>query len=156
LASRLNTALDQSDPASRTTVATLTAELKAQVSRRLAGRWTQPPRWLEQARSIVRDDTNAGVCQIADRVGVHRVHLARAFRDHYGASVSVYARQVRLARAQRLLCTTHLPLSRVAFEAGFADQAHLTRVLRRATGTTPGTLRRTALHGFNTTSHAAG
>ncbi|HVH12448.1 MAG TPA: helix-turn-helix domain-containing protein, partial [Longimicrobium sp.] len=42
------------------------------------------------------------------------------------------------------VASSGLPLARVALEAGFADQAHLTRELRRETGITPGALRRVA------------
>jgi AraC-like DNA-binding protein len=35
-----------------------------------------------------------------------------------------------------------VPLSQVAYAAGFADQSHLTRTFRRATGYTPGLYRR--------------
>jgi AraC family transcriptional regulator len=62
----------------------------------------------------------------------------------------VYARQVRIRTAQRLLLATDTPLAQVAAHAGFADQAHLTRVLRAALGNTPGRLRRSGLHRFNT------
>jgi AraC-like DNA-binding protein len=34
------------------------------------------------------------------------------------------------------------PLADVALMAGFADQSHMTRALRRSTGTTPAGLRR--------------
>jgi AraC family transcriptional regulator len=89
------------------------------------------------------------VSELADEAGVHRVHLARTFREHYGVSVSRYARQVRVQSALRLLSLGSLPLSRVALEAGFADQSHLTRTMRDAVGSTPAAIR-SMLHPFKT------
>jgi AraC family transcriptional regulator len=80
---------------------------------------------------------------------VHRVHLARTFRDHYGVAVTRYSRSVRVQSALSLLTSSGFSLSRLAAETGFADQSHLTREVRAATGITPGALR-TMLHPFKT------
>ena len=69
---------------------------------------------------------------------------ARAFRRAYGVPVTEYARRLRVRAAADRVASTEQPLARIACEAGFADQAHLTRELRRATGLTPGALRRAA------------
>jgi AraC family transcriptional regulator len=79
--------------------------------------------------------------QLAECAGVHRVHLARVFRDHYGVSVSTYIRKVRVQNALALMARRSMSLSELAFTAGFADQSHLTREIRAATGETPGMLR---------------
>lgn len=123
-----------------------TAELLAQVRRRLEGRWSGPaPRWLEHARELLHDAaTPPSLGRLATAVGVHRVTLARAFRDHYGTSVGAYARRLKLERARRLLVRGELPPAEVAASTGFADQAHLTRACRAAFGVTPGGLRATA------------
>src|SRR6266699_3160610 len=49
----------------------------------------------------------------------------------------------RLERARMLLETTAATLSDIAQRTGFADQAHFTRLFKRAFGTTPGALART-------------
>jgi AraC family transcriptional regulator len=51
--------------------------------------------------------------------------------------------------ALSLLTSSEFSLSRLAAETGFADQSHLTREVRAATGITPGALR-TMLHPFKT------
>lgn len=122
------------------------AELLAQIRRRQEGRTPlPPPRWLIRARELLHDvHPPPALGALAGLVGVHRVTLARAFRDHFGCAVGTYARRVRLERARRLLARDDLPLAAVAAAAGFADQAHLTRACRAAFGNTPGGLRRTA------------
>jgi AraC family transcriptional regulator len=81
---------------------------------------------------------------IAVRLGVHPVHLAHAYRRHHGQSPTESRRQARLRRAARLLVETRWPLAAIAAECGFADQAHMTRTLRRVLGQTPRGLRRLA------------
>jgi AraC family transcriptional regulator len=105
-----------------------------------------PPAWLRRVRDHLHDCAGAAppVRELARVAGVHPVYLARAFRRAYGAPVTEYARRLRLRTAADRLATTELPLARIACEAGFADQAHLTRELRRETGLTPGALRRAA------------
>jgi AraC family transcriptional regulator len=119
-----------------------TDELLAQVQRRLDGRSAPPPPWLRQLRERIDDGDAASVGDLALEFGVHRVHLARAFRDHYGTSLSRHLQRARLGRARRLLTTTDLSIVEIAAEVGFADQSHLTRAMRSGLGVTPGMLRR--------------
>jgi len=127
------------------TATDLVLEILAQVSRRQLGRPAgPPPPWLLAARDRLADESRVppSANTLALAAGVHRVHLVRSFRDHFGCTLRGYVRRRRLAEATRLLLLTDLPLSHVAVEAGFADQAHLTRTLRSATGSTPLALRR--------------
>jgi AraC family transcriptional regulator len=104
------------------------------------------PPWLRRVRDRLHDEADAAprVRDLAVAAGVHPVYLARVFRRAYGVPVTEYARGLRVRAAADRVASTALPLARVALEAGFADQAHLTRELRRATGLTPGALRRVA------------
>jgi len=67
----------------------------------------------------------------------------RAFSATFGLAPSDYQRQLRLRAARRLL-GRGMPTARAATDAGFADQAHLTRWFRRVYGVTPGACRRAA------------
>jgi AraC family transcriptional regulator len=102
------------------------------------------PRWLR----VVRDALHAGfreppsLVELAAQAGVHLAHLTRAFRRQFGCSVGEYARRLRVDYACRRIAETDDPLSVIAADAGFADQSHLTRLVRRHTGHTPGVLRR--------------
>lgn len=133
----------------------LRTELFAQLERRLGGRAAPPPPWLAQIRERLHDSRGmVSVTDLAADAQVHRVHLARAFRDHFGVPITVYARRIQLDTAQQLLLTSALPLSQVAAVAGFADQSHLTRAMRATLGWTPGRVRREALHRFKTAARA--
>jgi len=90
-------------------------------------------------------DARLTVEMLSREVGLSPAHFARAFKESMGRAPHQYLLALRLARARRLLEMTHLSLSDIAQRAGFADQAHFTRLFKRAFGTTPGALVR-ALH----------
>jgi AraC-like DNA-binding protein len=73
---------------------------------------------------------------LAGAVGLSKFYLLRRFQRTYGVSPHAYLTQLRLARARRLL-ETGKAVSHVAYEAGFADQSHLTRRFKGFFGFTP-------------------
>jgi AraC-like DNA-binding protein len=77
---------------------------------------------------------------LAAAAGCSRYAAYRAFTQAYGLAPSDYQRQLRVRAARRLLSAGVSP-ARAAAEAGFADQAHLTRWFRRYYGVTPGAYR---------------
>jgi AraC family transcriptional regulator len=78
---------------------------------------------------------------LAQEAACHPITLTRVFRRQFGCSVGTYLRRRRLEEASRMLRATSLPIAVLAARNGFADQAHFTRALRRATGFTPAALR---------------
>lgn len=100
-----------------------------------------PPGWLTRVRDALEEEC-VPTRILAEREGVHPVTLARLFRLHFGTSPSAYRRHARARRAAALLADTRQPLAEVALEAGYSDQAHLTRDLRTVLGITPRVARR--------------
>lgn len=80
---------------------------------------------------------------LSEVAGLSRYHFARRFRNEVGEAPWAYVRRMRAERACQLLMDGMAP-AEVAHEAGFADQAHLTRAMRERFGRTPGQLRREA------------
>ena len=72
--------------------------------------------------------------------GLTRYDLARQFRSLYGTSPYRYLLWRRVDHARDRI-DRNQPLTEVALEAGFADQAHLTRAFRASFGLTPGQYR---------------
>ncbi len=62
---------------------------------------------------------NAGVDELAGRLGIGPRHLSRLFQRHVGASPVQTARTFRLQRAKRLLDDTDLQITEIAYRAGF-------------------------------------
>ena len=105
-----------------------------------------PPRWLELVRQEL-DDTFADgprVRDLAARAGVHSVYLARQFRRHMGCSITDYRALLRARAAAELLASSGVPPAAAAGLCGFADQSHLCRAFKGATGLTPLAYRRLA------------
>lgn len=112
-----------------------------------------PPAWLRRAEDLLRSRPSSAMtmAEIAETVGVHPVHLSRTFRQHYGMTMGEYLRRVRVEEAAKALESTTRPLSDIAYTAGFADQAHFTRVFKNVMGLSPGAYRKAA---FQYAGHA--
>jgi len=115
------------------------AEVAAQIGRRARRRAAPvPPVWLREARDrLVESLHHVSLAAIARERDVHVVHLARAFREHFGLTVGSFVRRHRLIAASRLMRDPQVPLAQIAHQAGFADQSHMTREFKHAFGTTP-------------------
>jgi AraC family transcriptional regulator len=106
-------------------------------------REARQPHWLSRARTMIGELSDQGVrvCEVAAEVGVHPVHLARAFRAAWGYSPSEYHSYRRTSQARALIAGTRLSLVDVALCTGFGDQSHLTRAFTRRYGIAPGAFR---------------
>jgi AraC-like DNA-binding protein len=82
-------------------------------------------------------EENVTLGALARFAGLSGFHLCRVFREAVGLTPHAYQTQVRVRRAKSLL-RAGLPIALVAAEAGFYDQAHLTRHFKRIVGLTPG------------------
>jgi AraC-like DNA-binding protein len=80
------------------------------------------------------------IAALARGLGLGPRALQIRFRRHVGLTPKEFARLMRLQATLRAL-ETQAPLSELAADAGFADQAHATRELRRVTGLAPARLR---------------
>ncbi len=74
---------------------------------------------------------------LAGVAGLSVHHFARQFKQSAGVAPHHYLMQKRVERAQEMLAQTDLPLSEIAYAAGFSDQSHLARHFRHMLGTTP-------------------
>jgi AraC-like DNA-binding protein len=69
-------------------------------------------------------------------------HFSRSFKQTLGETPHAYVVRRRLEKACYLMLTGPTSLSQIAQSAGFADQAHLCRLFRRAFGQSPTSWRR--------------
>lgn len=129
----------------------LALEMLAEAARLDAGRDLRPGEttaWLAAALDFVHAHfrQNLRIADIAEAAQVEPVRLTAQFRNLHRVPLGAYVRRLRLEWAMDRLVATTLPIARIAIEAGYADQAHLTRALKRATGTTPAAYRRSRRH----------
>ncbi|MCU1665925.1 MAG: AraC family transcriptional regulator [Pseudonocardia sp.] len=80
---------------------------------------------------------NLRIAELASEVGWSRRYLAEKFRAETGLAPKAAARVIRFEGAcDRLRGPHRPPLARVAADAGYVDQAHLSRDFRDLAGTT--------------------
>jgi AraC family transcriptional regulator len=102
------------------------------------------PRWLMRATDMVHAHFRESlrIDEIAAEAGIHAAHLAVVFRRVHRQPLGRYMRRLRVDWAADRLLDTEATVAAIACEAGFADQAHLTRCFRQELGTTPAAYRR--------------
>jgi AraC family transcriptional regulator len=144
IAHRVARELPARDPISSLAIEGLMLTLLAEAASSAESSRGGPPRWLPVAVDYIRAHYRDRLDHDAlSRVaGVHPTHLARAFHRHMRCTVTGYVHRLRIEWAREQLARGDDPLADVALDAGFADQAHLARVFRRATGVTPSEYRR--------------
>jgi AraC family transcriptional regulator len=138
---RLAREIEANDSAAPLAAGAAALELLAEAMR--ADEPAAPAPWLRRVIDRLEADlTDAPtLTELAAEVGVHPAHLSRAFRQVRGETVGEYLRRRRVEQAERALAGPR-PLAEIAADAGFADQAHFTRVFRRHFGMTPAAPRR--------------
>lgn len=79
---------------------------------------------------------------LSQEMGVSYRHFTRLFKENYGLSPGEYVLRLRLNHAVDLLRTTDLPVTDVAYDAGFSDSNLFSRQFRNQMGLSPRDFRR--------------
>lgn len=86
----------------------------------------------------------SSVDQLAGKLGIGPRHLLRLFLRHAGATPSEVAATRRVQAAKRLLNETTMPLSQIAFAAGFRSVRRFNDAFRATYGRPPSAFRKKA------------
>ena len=127
----------------------ITSPMSKSAFRKALGSPTEPepahaPDWLRGVRaSLEKGAHETSIAGLARMFDVHRVHLSRCFTKHYGVTPSAFRLRHMAALALDKMVNARAPAALAAAEAGFADQSHMVRAIRQATGLTPGHIIRT-------------
>ena len=97
----------------------------------------------------IEGELSAGIstARLAAIARLSASHFTRAFKSSFGRSPHAYVTWRRVERAKSMMLATRESLCQISLECGFSDQAHLSRVFRRAVGQSPSLWRRTNLSG---------
>lgn len=100
---------------------------------------SRPPTWLLIAHEMIwtSDPAPTSTREVAAQVGIHPVHLARAYRRHFGCAPGEALRGRRLERAAAMLGGSRATLAHIAADTGFADQSHFSRAFQASSGMSP-------------------
>ena len=77
------------------------------------------------------------LARLAAECGLSVSQFARSFKRSFGSSAHRYLLAHRVETAKVLLLRSELPLAEIALQAGFCDQAALSRTFRGIVGTAP-------------------
>ena len=102
-----------------------------------------PTRHLRRALDFIETslDDSLHLTDIAKAAGLNSNRLAMEFKSYLNLTPYGYVMKARVDRARRLLTSTDLRLAEIASQCGFSHQQHMTSMVRRHTGLTPGALR---------------
>lgn len=97
------------------------------------------PSYLKTVTEFIREtySSNPTLAELSQLAGVTPEHLARGFKNKFKTTIGEYIRNMKLAAAVDMLNKTNKPLAEIAYEAGFSDQSHFTRTLKKVMGVTP-------------------
>jgi AraC-like DNA-binding protein len=79
--------------------------------------------------------------RLAEVSGISEAHFARSFKDAFGIPPHRYLLTRRIERATALLRGSDLPITEIAFEAGWNSLGTFGRTFRDVTGRSPSELR---------------
>jgi AraC family transcriptional regulator len=136
---RLYREFRSADTASALSMEAIALEMLVRTSRvRTAGEGAEPS-WMHTVRERLHECFSEAVslAELAALAGVHETHLARAFRKRHGCTVGEYVRRLRVDAAADALKQSYEPMSAIAANTGFYDQAHFCRTFRNAYGMSP-------------------
>jgi signal transduction histidine kinase/DNA-binding response OmpR family regulator len=88
------------------------------------------------------DNEDFDVIHLARSLQMSRAQLYRKVNALTGTSVALYMRQIRLQNAKKLLSTTTLSVSEIAYQVGFKDPNYFSRVFSETYGQTPSETRK--------------
>jgi transcriptional regulator GlxA family with amidase domain len=101
------------------------------------------PRQIRTLKSMMLDEPwrNVRLAELAASCDMPLHTFERTFRKQFGKPPHQWRLAAKVEHARKLLEYTELTLVDIAFKCGFSDQAHLTRIFSRMTGSTPGAYR---------------
>ena len=116
--------------------------------------WNGTKTTVERALRLI----NAGALDAADmesfpaRLGIGARHLSRLFKQHLGTTPGQMAKTVRVQKAKRLLDETDLPMTEIAYQAGFKSLRRFNAVFKETYRRAPTEIKRRSSKGARITA----
>ena len=87
--------------------------------------------FLEKAQNILLkniDNDRFGINEMCNEIGASRTQMHRKIKALTGFSTSIFIREIRLKEAHKLLRTSNLTISEIAYSVGFSDPNYFTKL----------------------------
>jgi len=97
------------------------------------------PTWIRKAKEIIHSGQwpDLSLSALAKELNIHPVHLCRQFHKNFKCSFGQYIRNLKVEKSLILLLDKNMPLTKISFDCGFADQSHFIRCFKEITKQTP-------------------
>lgn len=95
---------------------------------------------IQQAKAYIADhfsDPNLSLNEVAAQVSFSPNHFSAVFRNETGMTFRDYLSQTRIEQAKKLLTSTNMKCSEVAYQCGYNDAHYFSLIFRRNCGQTP-------------------
>lgn len=90
--------------------------------------------WPDRLAAALSSNPRLRICEWGANNGLAPASISRGFHKAFGVGAAGYRAEAQARRAWNAITQTSSPLVEIADEAGFADQAHMTRAVSRLTG----------------------
>lgn len=97
---------------------------------------------LKEAVEVNMDDTEFGPAQLSESVAMGQMQVYRKLKALTGKTPSQFIRSIRLERGMKLLQTTEMTISEIAYEVGFSDPNYFSRTFQMMYKITPSEFRK--------------
>jgi AraC family transcriptional regulator len=97
------------------------------------------PEWVVAMKRIIREQhsNRFTLKELSKKLDIHPVHLSREFPKYFQCSLSEYLRRIKVKEAVSMMSDGDLSLTDIAYQCGFSDQSHFTRIFKRMYNVTP-------------------
>ena len=100
--------------------------------------------YMKEALSFIEQHYHLDISieDIADSCGLDRSYFGRIFRDAMGSSPQKFLMIYRMAKAEKLLKESKMPIGKISTMVGYANQLHFSRAFKDIYGISPREYRR--------------
>lgn len=104
------------------------------------------PRSIDKVKKYIHDNYSESMdlAKLAEIATLSPHHLARKFKEHLHVSPTTYIWQLRTEKGVDLLKHTGLTIAEAAFNSGFQNQFHFSRLVKQSYGYSPTEIRKRA------------
>ena len=94
-----------------------------------------------KAAEYMKQDPAISREELAEKLYMSPVHLARIFKKETGMTLNEYATELRMEEAKSLLANTRKSISWIASQLCYQNFSYFSRVFKKETGMSPGEYR---------------